>query len=277
MDVDLRIAAMDEAGIDLQLVSPNPITLFHSIETQLAIAFTRRQNELLAEVVSTYPDRLLGAAALPMQDIDAAIRELYRAVQQLGLCGAYVGAHVGRELDAAELDDFYEALVELDVPLFIHPAPDGADGGWRDPRLRRFDLDLILGFAHDEGVAALTLLFGGVLERHPRLDVCLSHGGGMLGPTLGRARAATRRHWAPEWLGGDGFDRLLRRLWFDTHVKSDAALQLLTSFASPDRLVYGSNFGGWDASRDLDENRPNAKFADRLNANACRLLRRHTP
>ena len=274
MDPDVRLAAMDAAGIDLQALSPNPITLFHSIEPELAIPFARRHNELMSELVAQHPDRFVGLAALPIQDVEATIAELERAVRELGLLAPYVGTDVGRQLDDPALDDFYAAVVELDVPLFVHPAPDGSDGGWRDDRQRRFDLDLVIGFSHDEALAALTLIFGGVLQRHPRLDVCISHGGGALGMTLGRARAAAGRPWAPDWLREEGaFDALVRRLWFDVHVKNDEALELLRSFTSPERLVYGTNFGGWDAPRPGEAKRPGGEFAAQLNANARRLLR----
>lgn len=273
MDVDARLQAMDAAGIAAQVLSPNPITLFHEIEPELATPFCRRHNDLLAELVAEHPERIRGFAALPIQDVDAAIAELERAVRENGLAGPYIGVDVGRQLDDPALDDFYEAVVDLGVPLFVHPAPDGADGGWRDDRHRRWDLDLVLGFAHDEAIAALTLIFGGVLARHPKLDVCLSHGGGGLLMVLGRARAACARPWAPDWLREEGaFDRFLERLWFDVHVKSDAALQHLSQVASPHRLVYGTNFGGWDAPKAGAETHAPDQVS-RWNENARRLLR----
>ena len=106
------------------------------------------------------------------------VHELERAVSELGLLGAYVGTDLGRELDDAAFDPVYEACVRLDVPLFIHPAPGGIDAPRRDARLARFDADLWLGFAYEETLAVATLVLGGVLARHPDLDVCISHGGG---------------------------------------------------------------------------------------------------
>lgn len=91
------------------------------------------------------------------------------------------GAAGTRALDHPALEDFYcEALVEPDVPLLLHPPPDGTDNDVRVPRLRRFDLELVLGFAHDEMLVAATLMLGGVLDRHPDLDICSSHGGGIV-------------------------------------------------------------------------------------------------
>ena len=103
-----------------------------------------------------------------MQDVPAAIAELERSVRELGLVAAYIDTDIAdRTLDAPDLDDFYSAAVELDVPVFIHPSPVGQAGPPDDARLRRFDLDLLLGFSYDETLAVAALIFGGVLERHP--------------------------------------------------------------------------------------------------------------
>jgi aminocarboxymuconate-semialdehyde decarboxylase len=272
MDTEVRIAAMDEAGIAVQVLSPNPITLFHSIEPELAIPFCQRHNELLADLVAEHPARLQGFAALPMQDLDAAIVELERATDELGLLAPYIGSDFGRQLDDPTLDDFYAAVVARDVPLFIHPAPSGSDGGRRDARLGRWDLELIVGFAYDETIAALTLVYGGVLERHPALDVCLSHGAGALTSIYGRALAGANRPWASDSLRREGaFAELVRRLWFDVHVKSGPAQDALIALASPDRLVYGTNFGGWDQPSAGE--RHNIELPRGLNDNARRLLR----
>jgi aminocarboxymuconate-semialdehyde decarboxylase len=270
MDVALRLEAMDRAGIDFQLLSPNPLTYFHFIEPKLGRGFCRIHNDALAAAIAAHRERLLACAAVPMQDIGFAIEETQRAVQDLGMAGPYIGTDFGRALDDPALDVFYETLVKLDVPLFIHPAPAGIDGPAGDPNLRKFDLDIIVGFAQQETIAVSTLIFGGVLERHPGLDVYISHGGGATGYLFGRmAKAARKRPWARESLRQDGaFEELLQRLWFDIHVHDEASLTLLKQRVNPDRLLFGTNFAGWDQQPgDLrEEARP---YAD----NARRLLR----
>jgi aminocarboxymuconate-semialdehyde decarboxylase len=271
LDVHLRLAAMDAAGIDLQLLSPNPLTYFGELDVPTAVAFARAHNDALAELVAKYPERLLGAAQLPVQDIDAAIAEARRAVRELGLSAVYLDTDPGgRTLDDPALDALYAAIVELDVPLFVHPSPLGPDGPPEDPRLRRFDLDLLVGFARDETLAVAALVLGGVLERHPELDVCVSHGGGAAAFLAGRlARAVEVRPWAGEALRKKGFDHYYRRLWFDTHVHDAGSLDLLISRVGTDRLVFGTNFAGWDSGAH-DARGP---LAETLGANATRLLR----
>jgi aminocarboxymuconate-semialdehyde decarboxylase len=171
------------------------------------------------------------------------------------------------------MDRLYERCVALDVPLFLHPGPAGIDGPPGDPALRRFDLDVVCGFAAQEAAAVATLIYGGVLDRHPALDLWISHGGGSTGYLLGRmARAARKRPWSPAALRADGaFEERLARLWFDNHLNSAGSLALLRSVVGDDRLVYGTNFAGWDAPDAAPGQRPEPRLAD----NARRLLRAH--
>jgi aminocarboxymuconate-semialdehyde decarboxylase len=271
MDPAKRLAAMDAARIGVQVLSPNPLTYFHHVAAKDAIAFCRRHNDALAELLRARPGRLLGFAALPMQDVSAALDELDRA-RALGLLAGYVGTEFGTLLDAPALDRFYEGCVARDVPLFLHPAPAGIDGPPGDPRLGRFDLDLVMGFAAEETLSVATLIYGGVLDRHPRLDVCISHGGGAAPYLAGRmAAAARKRAWAPAAIQPDGaFEERLARLWYDVHVHDARALELLRNVVGDDRLVYGTNFAGWDQA----EPQPLGALSDTLTRNAARLLRR---
>ena len=271
MDVDVRLAAMDAAGITAQLLSPNPLTYFHSIEPADAVAFCRRHNDELAELVRAHPTRLAGFCAIPVQDPSAAVTELVRAVTELGLLGPYIGTDPGRALDDPALDELYAACVALDVPLSIHPAPSGLDGPLRDPRMRRFDLDLVSEFSYEEMIAVATIVFGGVLRRHPGLDVCVSHGGGSTPMHLAKLRKlAERRPSMPEWIREPGaFDAAIAELWFDLHVTGAAERAFAVEQLGTERLVFGTNFAGWDGgdTDGIDHLRPI------LNANAIRLFR----
>jgi aminocarboxymuconate-semialdehyde decarboxylase len=262
---------MDRSGIDWQLMSPNPLTYFHYIPAPEAIAFCRRHNDALAATAAVHPDRLGAAAALPMQDVTAAITELRRAKSKLGMLAAYIGTGMPHGLDDPVMDPFYEAMVELDLPLFIHPGPEGIDGPPGNPALRRYDLDIICGFTAQETIAVATLLYGGVLHRHPALDICISHGGGALALIWGRMeKAVHKRPWAPDFLKPEGaFAEQLRRIWYDVHVHDERAAQLLAERVGTQRLVYGTNFAGWDAPERFVPPAIGAPLAD----NARRLLR----
>ena len=203
-----------------------------------------------------------------MQDIDSAVTEFGRAVGELGLIGAYIGTDFGTTFDDPALDALWEAAVEMDVPVFIHPAPGGIDGPLRDPRLRNFDLDLSLGFAYEETLAIAHLIYGGVLERHPSLDLCISHGGGVAAFMAGRLEHQGRtRPWARD--RPVEFTEQLKRLWFDHHIHDDRSLGLLVDVVGAGRLVVGTNLAGWDAPATAAE----IGFEPHYDDNARRLLR----
>ena len=106
----------------------------------------------------------------------------------------------------------------------------------------------MVGFSFQETIAVSNLIFGGVLERHPKLKICISHGGGMLPFVAGRlSKASRKRSWVPMKLRADGaFEEEIRKLWYDSHVHSRHSLDLLEKIVGNDRIVYGTNFAGWD-------------------------------
>ena len=268
MDVDVRLEAMEKHGADMQLLSGNPLTWFHHIDADDAIRFCKIQNDAMANMVSKHPDKFMGTAQLPMQDVDAATEELLRCINELGLKAPYVGTNYPYDLDDPRLDDFYRTIVDLDVPLFFHPASTGGVGGPDDRRMSRFDLTLLLGYPYEETMAITQLIFGGVLDRHPKLDICMSHGGGAIAFLLPRFEGMSKfRDWAPDSVKEHGFQNVLKRMWFDAHVNGDAAHQMLIDVVGQDRMVYGTNFGGWDTPAKADA------FSASLAGNARKLLR----
>ena len=271
MDIDLRLQRMAQAEIDFQVLSPNPLTFLHFIDSLVATRFCQTHNDSLSKVVCEYSTYFLGLAALPMQDISAACDELTRAVTELGLTGGYIGTDLPYTIADPAMDGLYETCSSLNVPLFFHPSPAGIDGPTGDTNLRDFDLDVIIGFAAQEALVIARLIYGGVLDRHPDLDICVSHGGGSTGYLIGRmAMASRKRPWASAELKADGaFEERLSRLWFDNHLNNDNSLEMLTNIVGDDQLVFGTNFSGWDAPDDLNSHLPSPKLAK----NSRRLLR----
>ena len=267
-DLDLRISHLDRLGIDIQVLSPNPLTFFHGIEPAIATDFCHQHNQLMAGTVAAAPDRLVGLAALPMQDLPAACEELEHAVSALNLKGAMIGTDIPQGFACQSLDALYQKLTDLDVPLFIHASSTDGVGGLKDDRLSQHNLSLSLGYAQEETLAVAQLLLGGVLDRHPTLDVCVSHGGGAAAFLAEKMdQLAQVDPAASESVKRNGFGHELQNLWFDTHVKGEVAATALRHYAHEDKLVFGTNLGGFDT--------PEALSADaaRLSQNARRLLR----
>lgn len=245
MDVDLRLAAMDTAGIDHQILSPNPLCWFHHTDAAVARDYCIVHNDALADIV-TSSDRLSGLAQLPVQDPGAASRELERAVG-LGLVGGAIGTDIGRPFDDPTLDVLWDAAVRLGVPISVHPTTPGTDAPV-DPfraRVSRLGIELHTGFALDETLVVSELVFGRVLQRHPDLDLLISHGGGATALLAARWRHAMATRPSGSGRAAD-VDDTLRRLWFDNHTGSPVALAALTSVVGSERIVLGTNFAGWD-------------------------------
>ena len=259
MDADERERAMARHGIDRQMLSPNPLTFFGGIDVVAAAEFAAATNTAMSELVGGRP-HLLGAAQVPLQDVAAACRETERAAE-LGLSAVYAGTDYGLAWDDRALAPFFDTLVACDLPLFIHAATNDGDGPTPD-RLRRHGLDLVAGYTAEETIVAATFVLGGVLDRHAALDVCLSHGGGAVALLTERFDSMLGFRGKPA-----GFAQELSRLWFDAHVGAGRARELLVDTVGTERLVYGTNFGGWDTPDHADD------FAASLTPNAERLLR----
>ena len=268
MNVDMRLEAMAASGIDRQLLSPNPLTFFGRIEAGPAADFARATNDAMAKLVTDHPE-LYGSAALPLQDPEAATEELHRAVTELGLVAGYVGTDYDFTLDDARLDPLYEMATSLDVPLFVHGVTNDGRGAAPDSRLHRFGLDLIVGYTYEETLAAAALVLGGVFDRHPQLDVCISHGGGAIVFLAQRfdSMAAFRRSRTGQPDDGTTFADSLSKLWFDAHLEPGPARDLVVDTVGLDRMVFGTNFGGWDTPAHADD------FDRSLTSNAECLLR----
>ncbi len=252
-DIGLRLAQMDRLGIAHQILSPNPLTYFYAAPVPDAVRFARAQNELTAAAVRAHPGRFSGFAQLPMQAPDEAVRELERAVRALGLVGSYIGSDfAGTPLESPALEPVWAAHEQLGVPVVVHPAPVDVERPEREQQgSRAFDLDIVAGFAHDETCAVARLLFGGVLDRHPRLRVHVPHGGGTAPYLKGRLRTAIeRRPWGRGLLSRP-FEDAWAQLSFDCLLGTDAALAFLVDAEGAERVMLGSNFAGWDQADDI--------------------------
>jgi aminocarboxymuconate-semialdehyde decarboxylase len=222
----------------------------------------------MANTVAVAPDRLVGLAALPMQKLPAACEELERAIGTLGLKGAMIGTDIPQGFACRSLDPFYQKLTDLDAPLFIHASSTDGVSGLRDDRLNLHNFSLSLGYAQEETLAVAQLLLGGVLDRHPALDICISHGGGTAAFLAEKIdQLAQVDPTASEGVKQNGFGHELQKLWFDTHVKGEVAATALRHYAHADKLVLGTNLGGFDTPEALTAD------AERLSQNAKRLLR----
>jgi aminocarboxymuconate-semialdehyde decarboxylase len=237
-DMGRRLADMDAAGIDMQVVSNTPQTFLYGLEPALAAALSALQNDQIAGAVAAVPDRLLGLATLPMQAPEAAARELGRAMRKLGLRGAHIGSNVGgRNLDEPALEPLWAAANALDALVMVHPTQvAGAD------RLNSYYLGNLIGNPLDTTIAAAALVFGGVIERYPRIRFLMVHGGGFTPYQAGRFAHGWRVRPEPRARLQTPPEASLARLCFDTILHGGPALEFLVATAGPARVLLGSDY-----------------------------------
>ncbi|OBI93164.1 amidohydrolase family protein [Mycobacterium sp. 1245805.9] len=180
---EYRLAEMDDAGIDVQVLSLTSPGLQVDIDAERARANARSANDYLAKIIAQHPDRFRGFAALPLQDPAAAAAELEGAVTEDGLCGALVNDCIsgpgGRYLDAPEYDELWSAVESLGLPLYLHPGAPPADR-WRVIDGRPELYGATWSWAAEVSGHALRLVFGGVFDRHPGATLILGHMGEFL-------------------------------------------------------------------------------------------------
>lgn len=236
-DWPAALSHLTEEGIDGALVMPFVQALPDGLAGRDGVVYARRANDAMAAAVAASAGRLAGLAMLPTRtpaDVPSAARD----AAALGLKGIALATHGDDDaLDAERFEPVWQASEREGLPVFLHPP------AMSYPRLERFNLGNLLGNPLATSTAAATLIFGGVLDRHPALRVVLAHGGGTLPDGVGRldhGYVAARR--------GARFDALappssyLRRFWYDAVVYRPQSLRWLVSTVGPDRVMLGTDY-----------------------------------
>jgi aminocarboxymuconate-semialdehyde decarboxylase len=236
-DVEKKLAGMDAAGIDVAVLSLIPPLMFYNAPADEAVAWARRTNDSLAEMIEGQ-DRLLGFAHLPMQAPEEAARELDRAVTELGFRGAHIGtdAGPGRPLDTPDLAPVWEAAQEHDVPMVLHPNYVGLKPGLED-----FYFTNSIGNPLETTTTAARLIHGGTLDRFPSLKPVLVHAGGYLPYQIGRFDHAFKVREEPKVSLDRKPSEYLDRFYMDTITHAPAQLDFLASVIGIGRLVLGTD------------------------------------
>jgi aminocarboxymuconate-semialdehyde decarboxylase len=237
-DIERRFKDMDAAEVDVHLLSAAPQTWLYGQEAAVGVTASAIQNDEIARLVKEHPDRFSGIATLPMQAPDKAADELRRAMRKLGLHGAMIGSNIGgKNLDDPSFEPLWAAAEELDAFMMIHPGNvAGAD------RLRSYYLGNLIGNPLDTTIAGACLIFGGVLERHPKLNFIMSHGGGFIPYQGGRWVHGWKVRPEPKVNVKHSPAPYLDRFLYDTIVHAKAPLEFLISSVGANRVFLGSDY-----------------------------------
>jgi aminocarboxymuconate-semialdehyde decarboxylase len=272
-ELERRFKDMDAAEVNVQVLSAAPQTYLYDQDPALTTATSALQNDQIAKLVKEHPDRFMGIATLPMQAPENAAAELRRAVQELGMHGAMIGSNiVGKNLDDPSLAPVWATAEELGVFMIIHPANvAGAD------RLRSYYLQNLIGNPLDTTIAAACLVFGGVMERHPKLNVLLVHGGGFVPYQAGRWAHGWHVRPEPKTNVDKSPEPLIDRFYYDTILHAKPQLEFLVASAGAPRVLLGSDYpydmGTGECVRQVDALWiDDSEKAAILNGNAVKLL-----
>ncbi|MBL7258546.1 amidohydrolase family protein [Paractinoplanes lichenicola] len=269
-----RIADLDRMGIDVQAISVAPAGYFYWTDPALGLQLAQMQNDNLSKIVADHPDRFVGLATVPMQDVDAAVQELERCVTEYDFRGVEINTNVmGLDLDDKRFRPFFAKAEQLDVVVMLHP--NGFTGG---ERFRKYYLTNVIGNPLDTTVALTKIIHGGVLEEHPGLKLVAVHGGGYLPFYSSRMDHAYGER--PE--GRHHITRppstYLKQIYVDCLVFDAPHLEFLVQQMGADHVVIGTDYpfdmGHYDpldqiASARLDETVRNAIRGE----TAARLLK----
>jgi aminocarboxymuconate-semialdehyde decarboxylase len=256
-DAPTRLAWMDATGIDVQLVCATPVMFGYAWDAARASTWASRMNDLAIAFCATNPARLKALAQVPLQDIDAACREVTRA-RASGHVGVQIGNHVGlKSLDDPGILDFFRHCASEAMPVLVHP--------WDmmgDERMKSWMLPWLVAMPAETQLGMLSLILSGAFERLPRtLQLVFAHGGGSFAYLLGRVDNAWRHRDIVRADCPNPPSSYCDRFYVDSAIFDGTALRLLVAAMGVDRVMLGT-----DAPFPLGEQEPGslieAAFAD---------------
>ncbi|MGA8496595.1 MAG: amidohydrolase family protein [Xanthobacteraceae bacterium] len=241
-DLDKQFEYMDSLGHQVDVVcSIGPFSVsFSDMPLDEGRDYALMWNEEMAGAQKKYPGRLWASAAVPLQDTRAAIEVVDDAVNRLGLMGVNLPGSVGADarIDAERLEPFYAHVEKLGLPLFLHPTDvifqdmlDGYDGA----------LHLSLGRVIEVSVAAMRMILSGMMERHPKLKIVMSHTGGSLPYQAGRMDKNSKAAKLPRPV-----QDYMKRMYTDTVSPHSAGIAFAIDYYGIDHVMYGTDYPCWD-------------------------------
>jgi aminocarboxymuconate-semialdehyde decarboxylase len=236
------IEDMDRMGITKMVLSSSTVLSPTSwAESAVELGFVHRLNDVIADWSTQRPDRIVGSFVLPLQDMDAALKELTRAVDDLGLRVVNLPAHVGGVyLGDASFAPFWEAVEDRGVVAFMHPEGDKCE--W----FQKYGFWNSIGVSFEEAKFMASMIFDGMLDAFPRLKIVITHGGGYFPHNMGRLDRNAKN--MPNNM--KNISRLpseyLRNLHYDTCLYDPTVLTSLIKIVGFDRLTLGSDYAVGD-------------------------------
>ncbi|QUS37431.1 amidohydrolase family protein [Falsirhodobacter algicola] len=234
-----RIEDMDRAGIEIQALSPMPELFGYWLDAPVADALIRYTNDVIATMVREGGGRFVGLGGVPLQDMDMALQELYRIHTELGFAGVEVGSNVnGAPIGHPKFAEFFAEVARLNMAVFVHAVrPTGMDRLVGPPNLQQ-----VLGYPSDVGLAGASILTGGLLRSLPDLRIALSHGGGTLTALLPRLEQGFRTFPALAESLGTSPSQQACSLYTDTLTFDATMLRRVVEVFGDKRVMIGTDY-----------------------------------
>jgi aminocarboxymuconate-semialdehyde decarboxylase len=234
-----RRSELEDAGIDVGVESLSPTALYYRSNEAQAEWFARTVNDALAENATASGGHVIGMAHVPLQFPTMAVKELERVAADYQFPAVQIGSNaLDKNLDEPDFYPLWEAAESLDLLVFVHPF----DGPGRDT-MSRYYLRNIIGGPLGTSVAIASIIFGGVLDRYPRLKLCFAHAGGYAPWIKGRWRHAHEvRRETKERGANRTFGEYFGQLYFDSLIHDEGALAYLVSSVGADHVLHGTDY-----------------------------------
>jgi len=242
-----RLVEMDDMGVDIHVLTINTGFFRYDLDPAITNTIARECNAALAEMMNAYPDRYLGLASIPLQDVPSAIEVMAHAMGEMGFKGITIGDHVnGITLDDSRFYPFWKAVEELGAVVFFHQASSTVV----ENRTLRYGIPNVIGNLTERAITFATLVYGGIMDRYPDLKLCLGHAGGYT--AFGAARMdkgwrAGALENMPEFDDSRTFlehapSEYLSRFYYDSCTYTEPTLRFLVDMVGIDQVVLGTDF-----------------------------------
>ncbi len=238
----LRLDEMDRQRVDRQIIAIPPANFHYHVPAEVGIDFARLQNDGLISLSDSNPDRFHVFATLPLQNIDASVLELRRVATHERVRGVQFGTNVnGVDLDDPMFSPVFDEMERLDLPVWLHPDQRSIAG---IDRLTRYYLQNFIGIPLESTIAAGRIVFGGVMDRHPKLRFGFCHGGGFTPYQTGRFDHGWGQRTEPKEFIGDTVkpSEYMKRFFIDSLTHDPISLELLGRRMGWDQIVLGSDY-----------------------------------